>query len=268
LQPGLQWSGDNRSLEWLGLVAMEDPVRGEARDAVEQLGGAGIRTVMLTGDQRTTAEAVAREIGLGNGRPLRVEEAADVEAYLTTGQPLPDVLARVSPEDKFEIVRLLQERGHVVMMTGDGINDAPALKASDVGITMGARSTQVARDLADVILLDDNLANLPIAVSQGRTIFANIRKALRFFVSSNLSDILIVGACLALRLPFPLTALHLLWMNLVTDVFPALALAMEPGEPAVMRQPPRPPPERLLTPSLWRIIGRETAVIAGATLSS
>ncbi|HET6383988.1 MAG TPA: HAD-IC family P-type ATPase [Armatimonadota bacterium] len=265
LQPGEVWNGSHRRLAFVGLVGLDDPVRGGAREAVEQLARAGIRTIMLTGDQRITAASVGRAIGLGNGSAARVANAAAIQESLASGQPLPDVLARVSPDQKYTIVRLLQDRGHVVMMTGDGINDAPALKAADVGVAMGARSTQVARDLADVILLDDNLGNIPVAVSQGRTIFDNIRKSLRFLLASNLSDIGLVGASLLLRSPFPLTALHLLWMNLVTDVFPAIALALEHPEPDVMLRPPRPPGEPLLTRSLWRLVGREAAVIAAAT---
>lgn len=260
--------GDPDSPEWIGLVGLEDPLRGQARAAVAQLSGAGIRTLMLTGDQRRTAESVGRAAGLGQHGHLRVADGASLEAVFASGQPLPDVLARVSPEHKYDIVRRLQERGHIVIMTGDGVNDAPALKAADVGVAMGARSTEIARDLADVILLDDNLASLPLAVSQGRTIFTNIRKSLRFLLASNLADIALVGVCLVLGFPFPLTALQLLWMNLVSDVFPAIALAMEPAEADVMARPPRPPQEPLLTGSLWKIIGREAGVIAAVALGS
>jgi len=266
LPPGQDWEG--AALDWVGLVGLEDPLRDEAHEAVAQLAGAGIRTLMLTGDQSRTAEAVGRAIGLNRHGPLRVADAAGIAESLTGGRPLPDVLARVSPADKYEIVRLLQERGHVVMMTGDGINDTPALKAADIGVAMGARSTQTARDLADVILLDDNLANLPTAVGQGRTIFTNIRKAVRFLLASNLADIGLIGACLVLGLSFPLTALQLLWMNLVSDVFPAIALAMEPPEARTMSRPPRPPQEPLLPRSLWKIITREAATIAALTLGS
>ncbi|MDQ2731980.1 MAG: cation-transporting P-type ATPase, partial [Armatimonadota bacterium] len=268
LEPGEHWNGPHGRLSWIGLVGMEDPVRGGAREAVEQLAKAGIRTLMLTGDQRITAEAVGRAVGLGEAGEVQVADASAIEECLASGHPLPDVLARISPADKFKIVQLLQNRGHVVMMTGDGVNDAPALKAADVGVAMGVRSTQIARDLADVILLDDNLQSLPIAISQGRTIFANIRKSLRFLLASNLSDIGLVAGALVLRLPLPLTALHLLWMNLVTDVFPAIALSMEPSEPGVMDEPPRPSKEPLLTRSLWRIISREAAIIAAATFGS
>ncbi|HZT43813.1 MAG TPA: HAD-IC family P-type ATPase [Chthonomonadaceae bacterium] len=268
LQPGEVWHEGHSQLTWIGLVGMEDPVRSQAHEAIEQLRTAGIRTLMLTGDQRITAETVGRAVGLGENGDIRVSEAAEIERYLASGQRLPDVLARVSPEHKFEIVRVLQERGHVVMMTGDGINDAPALKAADVGIAMGVRSTQLARDLADVILLDDNLKSLPVAVGHGRTIFLNIRKALRFLIASNLSDVGLVGVTLFMGLPLPLTAIQLLWLNLVTDVFPAIALSLEPEESDVMQRPPRPPKEPLLTRPLWRIISREAAVIAAGTLGS
>ncbi len=268
LEPGETWHGADRILSWIGLVAMEDPVRGGAREAVEELRAAGIRTLMLTGDQLITAGTVAQQVGLGEHGQVRVAYASAIEESLASGQPLPDALARVSPSHKYEIVRMLQERGHVVLMTGDGVNDAPALKAADVGIAMGVRSTQIARDIAGVILLDDNLASVPIAVGLGRTIYANIRKALRFLLSSNLADIGLVGASLMLGLSFPLTAVQLLWINLVTDVFPAIALAMEPAEPGVMRQPPRPPQEPILSRPLWRIITRESAIIALATMAS
>lgn len=255
-------------LEWIGLVALEDPLRDEAQGTIQKLAGAGIGTLMLTGDQKRTAEAVGLAVGLGGDSGIQVADASSIEEYLASGQPLPDVLAPISPEDKYKIVRLLQQRGHIVMMTGDGINDAPALKAADVGIAMGARSPQIARDISDVILLDDNLESLPIAVSQGRTIFDNIRKSLRFLLASNLADIALVGACLLLGLSFPLSALQLLWMNLVSDVFPAIALSMEPPETDVMRQKPRPPKEPLLSKSLWKIMGREAGVIAAATLAA
>lgn len=255
-------------LEWVGLVALEDPLRDEAKGAIEQLAGAGIETLMLTGDQRRTAEAVGQAVGLGHESGIKVADADSIERYLAGGQELPDVLARVSPEHKYRIVQLLQERGHIVMMTGDGINDAPALKAADIGIAMGAKSTQIARDISDMILLDDNLESLPIAVGQGRTIFGNIRKSLRFLLASNLADIGLVGACLALGVSFPLSALQLLWMNLVSDVFPAIALSMEPPEPDVMRKKPRPPKQPLLSKPLWKIIAREAGVIAAATLAT
>ncbi|HZO87065.1 MAG TPA: HAD-IC family P-type ATPase [Chthonomonadaceae bacterium] len=268
LGPGETWHAGYRRLEWIGLVGMEDPVRAEAGEAIERLAEAGIRTLMLTGDQRVTAEAVGRSIRLGQKDGLRVAEAAAVHECLAGGQPLPDVLARVTPEHKYEIVRLLQEQGHVVMMTGDGINDAPALRAADVGITLGMRSTQIARDLADVILLDDNLMSLPAVVGHGRTLFANIRKALRFLICSNLGDIALVGAALLLRRPPPLTALQLLWINLVTDIFPALALAMEPADPQVMQRGPRPPQEPLLTRSLWQTITWDAAALSATSLAS
>jgi len=268
LPPGAVWREGATPQAWIGLVGMEDPVRSQAHEAITQLRDAGIRTLMLTGDQRITAETVGRAVGLGENGEIGVSEAAEIEQYLESGQPLPDVLARVSPEHKFEIVRVLQERGHVVMMTGDGINDAPALKAADIGIAMGVRSTQLARDLADVILLDDNLTSLPVAVGHGRTIFQNIRKSLRFLLASNLSDIGLVGVTLFMGLPLPLTAIHLLWINLVTDVFPAIALSLEPEEADIMQRPPRPPKEPLLTRSLWKIISREATVIAAGTLAS
>lgn len=268
IQPGESWREQDRSLTWIGLVGMEDPVRGSARDAIDRLDAAGIRTLMITGDQPITAETVGRQVGLGDGDRIRVATAQAIRRSRDTGERLPDVLCRVSPADKYEIVQILRDRGHVVMMTGDGINDAPALKAADVGIAMGVRSTQIARDIADVILLDDNLTSVPTAVGHGRTIYSNIRKALRFMLSSNLADLGLVGAALVLRLPFPVTALQLLWMNLVTDVFPAIALAMEPAEPDVMRQKPRPPAEPLLSRPMWRVIGRESALIAAATMGS
>lgn len=266
--PGATWTERPDRLEWIGLVGLEDPLRSEARTAIKQLAGAGIRTLLLTGDQAHTAAAIGQAVGLGQTGKVYVATASAIQDCLTSGRPLPDVLARVSPQHKFDIVQLLQQRGEVVIMTGDGINDAPALKAADVGVAMGTRSAQLARDLAGMILLDDNLLNLPRAVAQGRTIYTNIRKALRFLLASNIADIGLAGACLLLNLAFPLTALQLLWMNLISDVFPAIALAMEPAATQVMQAPPRPPGEPLMTRSLWQMIAREAAAIAAAALGS
>ncbi len=238
----------------LGLVGMIDPPRAEAAAAIQQAHAAGIRTVMLTGDQLNTARAIARELKLSDeAEPLALHarELADASPErLTELAHTVTVFARVSPEDKLRIVETLQKAGEVVAVTGDGVNDAPALKRADIGIAMGERGSEAAKEAADVVLADDNFATIVGAVAGGRAIYANIIKFVNFMFSSNLGEVVMIFTAIAIGWPLPLLPLQILWVNLVTDVFPALALAVEPPAPDVMQQRPRSSTESLLSRSL------------------
>jgi len=225
----------------LGLVGMFDPPRAEARAAIETCEQAGIRVVMITGDHPLTAEAIARELGLVKGGRVvtGVELAALDDTALERDVGDIDVFARVSPSDKMRVVEALQKRGHVVAMTGDGVNDAPALKRADIGIAMGVTGTDVAREAAAMTLTDDNFASIVAAVEEGRGIFGNIKKYLMFLLSSNVGEIGLMAGTALLGMPLPLTAVQILYVNLATDGLPALALAVDPPERDLMRRPPR-----------------------------
>jgi len=227
----------------LGLVGMFDPPRAEARAAIETCERAGIRVVMITGDHPLTAAAIARELGLDEGGRVvtGVELAACDDAALEREVERVDVFARVSPSDKLRVVEALQKRGHVVAMTGDGVNDAPALKKADIGIAMGLTGTDVAREAAAMTLTDDNFASIVAAVEEGRGIFGNIKKYLMFLLSSNVGEIGLMAGTALLGMPLPLTAVQILYVNLATDGLPALALAVDPPEDDLMRRPPRDP---------------------------
>jgi Ca2+-transporting ATPase len=260
---------DYDRLVWVGLVALTDPIRPGVGDAIRACRAAGIRTILLTGDHARTAAAIYRELRLGNGAP-RVVDASHVDELSTeTLAQLVhevDVFARVSPADKYRIVRALQRRGEVVAMTGDGINDAAALRAADIGVAMGARGTDVARDVADVVLMTDDFSGVVTAIAQGRTIHTNIAKSLRFLLATNFSEILVTLGALAVGIPRPMSAIQFLWINLLTDVAPALALAVEPAEPDVMARPPRDPAAPILSkPALLGIAG-DASVLAATTL--
>ncbi|MGD2057081.1 MAG: HAD-IC family P-type ATPase, partial [Gammaproteobacteria bacterium] len=235
------------NLVWLGLAGMADPLRAGMPELMRTYHRAGIRTVMITGDQSATAYAIGEQLGLGNGKSIEILDSSALDKLppeLLAGLVRKvDVFARVSPAYKLRIVQALQDAGFVVAMTGDGINDGPALKAADIGVAMGASGTDVARSVADVVLEDDNLHTMTHAVSGGRTIYNNVRKTIQFMVSTNVSEIEIMLAAIALGLGQPLNSMQLLWINLFTDIFPGLALSLEPVEPGVMRQPPRDPRE-------------------------
>ena len=232
-----------QELTFVGLIGMMDPPRPEAKRAVEQCFAAGIRPVMITGDHKLTAVAVARELGIYRQGDLAVtgedldflpQEALEEEVERFS------VYARVSPEHKMRIVQAWQARGNVVAMTGDGVNDAPALKTADIGCAMGRSGTDVAKGAADMILTDDNFATIVSAVEEGRGIYANIKKAVHYLLSCNIGEILTIFCATALRFPqMPLSPVQLLWLNLVTDSLPALALGVEPAEEGIMEQPPR-----------------------------
>jgi P-type Ca2+ transporter type 2C len=256
-------------LVWVGLVALTDPIRPGVGHAIRACRGAGIRTVLLTGDHARTAAAIYRELDLGNGAP-HVFDASHVDELgpdkLAKLVQDFDVFARVSPADKYRIVRALQARGEVVAMTGDGINDAAALRAADIGVAMGARGTDVARDVADVVLVTDDFDGIVAAVAQGRTIHTNIGKSLRFLLATNFSEILVTLGALAVGIPRPMSAIQFLWINLLSDVAPALALAVEPAEPDVMARPPRDPAAPMLSRSTLLGITGDAGVLAATTL--
>ena len=253
-----------RDLVFLGLIGMIDPPRDEAREAVARAKGAGVRPIMITGDHPKTASVIAAELGIAaDGRAVtgaELEAMSDAELDPTVREV--SVYARVNPEHKLRIVDALQRQGMTVAMTGDGVNDAPALKAADIGVAMGITGTDVSKEAADIVLADDNFATIVAAVEVGRSIFANIRKFLRYLLSSNIGEVMTMffGVLLAdligLRraddgLVLPLLATQILWINLVTDGAPALALGVDPPDAGVMDQPPRPKGEPVITRRMW-----------------
>jgi Ca2+-transporting ATPase len=236
-------------MTFLGLVGMIDPPRPEARDAIRICREAGIRPVMITGDHPLTALAVARELGLPEaGRALTGAqlEAMD-EAQFDRELESIGVYARVSPAHKLRVVTAWQRRGHIVAMTGDGVNDAPALKKADIGIAMGITGTAVSKEAAAMTLTDDNFASIVAAVEEGRAIFDNIKKYLMYLLSANIGEIGLMAGALLLGLPLPLSAVQILYVNLATDGLPALALAVDPAAPDLMRRPPRDPRRGIFT---------------------
>jgi Ca2+-transporting ATPase len=254
---------------FLGLVGMIDPPRNGVAEAIRRAKAAGIRTVMLTGDQLNTGIAIARELGLGKTDPTarHARDLIDIESdHLAELVRNTDVFARVSPEEKLRIVEALQQAGEVVAVTGDGVNDAPALKRANIGIAMGQRGTEVAKEAADVVLADDNFETIVNAVEGGRTIYANITKFVHMMFSHNLGEVLMIFTAIAAGWPLPLLPLQILWMNLVTDVFPALALAVEPASKDIMNQPPRSSRTTLLSRSFLILIGWQSAMLAAVAL--
>jgi len=269
-----------QDLVFLGLIGMIDPPRAEAADAVARAKAAGVRPVMITGDHPVTAAVIAAELGLaGDGRAVtgaELDEMSD-EALRRTAQEV-SVYARVNPNHKLRIVRALQHEGAIVAMTGDGVNDAPALKTADIGVAMGLAGTDVAKEAADIVLADDNFASIVAAIEDGRSIFSNIRKFLRYLLSSNIGEVvtMFLGVLLADfigltpagdgALVLPLLATQILWINMVTDGAPALALGIDPVDPAVMKQPPRPRHEGVITRAMWFGILYVGAIMATGTL--
>jgi Ca2+-transporting ATPase len=253
-----------RDLVFIGLIGMMDPARPEAPPAIETAHQAGIRVVMVTGDYKETAAAIGRNIGLLAGGDV-VLSGAEIDAHddeqLATVLDRVSVFARVSPQHKVRVVDALKKKGHVVGMTGDGVNDAPALKRADIGIAMGITGTDVTKETSDMVLTDDNFASIISAVEQGRIIFSNIRKFVFFLLSCNLAEIAVVFIGTLAGWPVPLAAIQLLWINLLTDGAPALALGLEKGEPDLMKMPPRPVKEPIVTaPMMGRILLQSTAI--------
>ncbi|MEW6131362.1 MAG: calcium-translocating P-type ATPase, PMCA-type [Acidobacteriota bacterium] len=262
---------ENHRFTFLGFVGMIDPPRAEVPAAIKLAQGAGVRTVMLTGDQINTARAIARELGLSGDSELQALHARDLteasQENLAELARTATVFARVSPEDKLRIVDALKQAGEIVAVTGDGVNDAPALKRADIGIAMGMRGTDVAREAADVVLADDNFATLIKAIEGGRTIYANITKFVHMMFSHNFAEVLVIFAAILAGLPLPLLPLQILWMNFVTDIFPAFALAVEPPSRGVMKHHPRSPQEALLSRPFLLLIGWQSALLASIAIA-
>jgi Ca2+-transporting ATPase len=252
-----------------GCLALADPLRPEAAPAVKECRRAGIRPVLITGDHLRTAESVARQAGiLAEGETGTTGDALDriPESRLAQAVDSFRVFARVSPAQKLRIVRGLKKSGHVVAMTGDGVNDAPALKEAAVGVAMGQTGTDVAREAGSMVLLDDNFSTIVKAVEEGRSIYENVRKFIRYLFSCNLGEVITMITAAVFGLPLPLTPAELLWMNLVTDGLPALALSRDPPESDIMTRPPRDPGEGLFSHGLWRRIAARGVYIGVITL--
>ena len=282
--------GDTARLSWLGLVGLADPLRPDLALMVHRFKAAGIRPLVITGDQPGTAQAVADRIGLGDGSTTH--EVLDA-AVLSETPDAPDAaggaggagaanaagrlgelaeqasgFARTSPAMKLEIVRALQKRGHVVAMTGDGINDGPALKVADVGVAMGVSGTDFAQAMSDLVLRDDHPAAMLVAVEQGRTAFLNIKKSVRYLVATNFSELAATTLAVAAGLPEPFDPLALLWTNIATDIWPAIALGLEPAEPGVLDRPPVSLRGGLLDRSEWGAVATDAGATTLASLAS
>ena len=260
-----------KDLTFVGLIGMIDPARTEVKDALNTARDAGIRTIMITGDYPNTARAIAEEIGLLQAghkvmTGAEINDLSDEEMIQNVMET--DVYARVSPEHKMRIVDALRANDEVVAMTGDGVNDAPAIKRADIGVAMGITGTDVAKGTADMVLTDDNYASIVSAVEQGRVIYSNIRKFVYYLISCNAAEIMVIFLATLFGWPVPLTAIQLLWLNLVTDGAPALALGTEPGDPDIMDQPPRPTNEPIINKFMQTGILVQTIAITAVTLGA
>src|SRR5688572_24373083 len=258
-------------LTFVGLAGIIDPPAEGVKDTIRNFNEAGIRTVMITGDQQLTAEAIARELGiLQEGQEVMSGKDLAQVAEPDRGTRLERVAAfsRVSPEDKLTIITTYQNGGGIVAMLGDGVNDAAALKKADVGVAMGKRGTDVAKEVAAVVLQDDRFPTISAAIEEGRVIFDNIRKFVFYLFSCNLAEVIILLGAGLTGLPLPLLPLQILWLNIVTDTFPALALAVEPREGDVMKRPPRDPDEAILSRPFLGQIALYATLIAAATLGA
>jgi Ca2+-transporting ATPase len=240
-----------KDLVLLGFVGLEDPIRPEAREAILKCREAGIRPIMITGDHALTALSIAHQAGIQTGEAVegaRLADASDEEVERITAST--SVFARAAPSHKLKIVEALQRQGEIVALTGDGVNDGPALKKSDIGVAMGQVGTEVAKGAADIVLIDDNFATIVAAVEEGRTVFDNIRKFVKYLLTSNSAELWVMLVAVALGMPLPLLPLQILWINLVTDGLPALALALEPAERNIMKRPPIPPKQGIFAEGL------------------
>lgn len=261
-------------LVFLGLMGMIDPPREEVFAAVQECKSAGIKVIMITGDHPSTAQNIGRKLGIIDDKDTRVMIGKEMNEYASLGENEKDlwvstsVFARVSPQQKLDLVSVLQDRKHIVGMTGDGVNDAPALKKSDIGIAMGLRGTQVAQEVADMVLKDDSFSSIVLAIRQGRIIFDNIRKFVIFLLSCNLSELFVIAVAAILNLHFQLLPLQILYINIITDVLPALALGVTAGSPAIMKLPPRNTEEPIIDSKRWTSIIFYSIVITITTLGS
>lgn len=268
-EPPEQWE---KRLVFLGMIALWDPVRPEVPACVARAESAGVKTVMVTGDNPRTAAAVGRVLGLVPPEPAsgmvisgqELEHLSDDELQEVARKAV--IYARVTPEHKLRIVQALQANGHLVAVTGDGVNDVLALQRADVSVAMGITGTDVARAVSDMVLTDDNYASIVAAIEEGRLIYANIRKFVYFLLSCNVGEVLMVFLAMLLGLPVPLEPVHLLWVNLLTDSFPALALGLEKGEAGLMKVPPRKPQESIITPGMQRGIVLQSLALSVAAL--
>jgi Ca2+-transporting ATPase len=250
---------------------MIDPPRSEVRDAMAKCRQSGIRTVMITGDHRNTAVAIARDLGFygANSRALTGEELDGLtDAELDAAVENVAVYARVSPEHKLRAVRAWRRRGDVAAMTGDGVNDAPAVKEADIGVAMGITGTDVTKEVSDMVITDDNFASIVAAVEEGRGIYDNIRKFIHFLLSCNLGEILVMFVAALIGFPVPLLPIQILWVNLVTDGLPALALGVDPVDPNIMERPPRKTDEPVVTGARAWLIGLQGTLIAACSLGA
>ncbi|MBK8021384.1 MAG: cation-translocating P-type ATPase [Chloroflexi bacterium] len=258
-----------RELTLLGLIGIVDPARPEAREAVKKARQAGIRSIMITGDHALTAQAIATDLGIiQEGEQVisgaQIDQMSDDELFAAAKTV--NAFARVSPEHKMRMVKILQSQNQVVAMTGDGVNDAPALKQADIGIAMGITGTEVSKGAADMILTDDNFASIVAAVEEGRTIYDNLRKFVLFLLSSNIGEILVMFIGILVGLPIPLLAIQILWVNLVTDGLPAIALGFDPTEEGTMKRPPRAADEGIFARGMGRKIPIRAVILAALTL--
>ena len=259
-------------LTWVGLAGLADPVRPGMRELMASFHDAGIRTVLVTGDQSATARTVVRQLGLAEDGEIEIVDAADLDAMapdrLAEAARRAHAFARVSPAQKLQIVRAFQHAGMVVAMTGDGVNDSPALKAADVGVALGRGGTEAAREVADVVLNTDDLMALVVAVERGRTTYTNIRKAIHYLLSTNLSEILVVLAATSAGVGEALSPMQLLWINLISDVLPGIGLACEPPEPDAMERGPQPAAASIVRREDFGALAREAGLIGGGALAA
>lgn len=261
-----------KKLTFIAVVGLLDPARGDVEDAIEACKRAGVRVVMVTGDQSQTAKNIAERVHLVEDSDPEVVHGPDLpdqkDAYNPGEWTAAPVFARVNPGQKLDLVSAFQEAGEIVAMTGDGVNDAPALKKADIGIAMGRRGTQVAKEAADMVLKDDAFASIVVAIELGRGIFENIRKFVIYLLSCNVSEILVVSLAAFVSMPLPIRPLQILYLNLVTDVFPALALGVGEGNPAIMERPPRDPEEAIITNDHWQSVAGYALMISAGVLGA